>query len=449
MVAGRFSFGNPDVPCLNKMDHFGNNDPFWDPAPIYHIDNCRVSSNFLRTNLGYRVTTLLQIDFEGQYSVDPALPDYGDWEFLGSGPSGWVDEGDTVYVAALYYKWNEDTVQYRNLLKFYPDGTLDTAFQHVEGINPFFGSPTVSTQIYPYDEDRILLNGGFDYVQGHYTPRLCRLFKDGRIDTTFSSGLNQEARGWPMHVDSQGRILTGLEISGNQVPSDSLEAFRLMPDGSLDPTWNPIDLATSLSFSGAGGVPHETTIPLENGGYILGGRFNYVNGIPRSSIVQVDSVGNVVEGVFEGRPFYTDETIGTFYPDTISIIYAIEPTPDGGLLVGGRFSHFRGEPHASLVKLIPDSTVSTQERTFEHNLKIWPNPAKDSFRIRIKEGNGSLSAQTTIVLRDLMGRVVYQQIARSLANGEEVNVAALAPGVYLCSLEGEGKVLGVEKLVVN
>jgi hypothetical protein len=159
-------------------------------------------------------------------------------------------------------------------------------------------------------------------------------------------------------------------------------------------------------------------------------------------------VGNVVEGVFEGRPFSVDQSIGTFYPDTIPLINSIVATPDGGILVGGRFSHFRDELHVSLVKLIPDSTVSTQERTFDHSLMIWPNPTKDSFRITIKEGNGSLSPQTTIVLRDLMGRVVHQQTSQNNAGGEQVNVSSLAKGVYLCSLEREGKVLGVEKVVI-
>jgi hypothetical protein len=175
---------------------------------------------------------LAQTNFEGRYSViDPALPQYGEWEFFASGPSGWIDAGDTLYVAALYTQFGADSLPYRNLLKFYPDGTLDSNFRHVEGFNPFFNAPSVSTQVYPYDSSRLLLNGSFDYIGDHFTPRLCRIYKDGRVDTTFSSALNLEIKGWPLHVDSVGRVLTYLEVGGPQALSDSVEIYRLMPDG--------------------------------------------------------------------------------------------------------------------------------------------------------------------------------------------------------------------------
>lgn len=453
MIAGEFDDGNEEVPCVNKIDQNGENIPSWQPEAFE--SGCPVSgisSNFFRVSNGYRLQhSMPRINLEGALeSVNGEELDFGGvngWGQFGIIPTGWADSLDRVYVAGLWELIEEDTVSYSNLFRFHPDGSIDESFSHVEGFNYFFNSPTGSNQVYPYDDERILLNGGFDYIDGHFTPRLARLYFDGTVDTTFNSGLPSAGQMYVLDIDPQGRILISNDPNSNQVLSDSLEIRRILPDGSIDPSFNQIDLSLSENVS-FGAVEHRAAVRREDGSYVLAGYFNYVNGLSRSSIVAVDSSGNVLDE-FADRPFYKD----TLYfhvldTDTMAGIRAMIQTPDGGLLIGGQFTKFRGEEHINLVKLIPDSTTGLYETPrLPLELRIFPNPATSEVRVSYSNPKQMHLKNPQVEIRDLLGRKVHSE---RLNNTQQlISLNRLQSGVYLVLVIDDGKVLGREKLVLR
>jgi hypothetical protein len=250
-----------------------------------------------------------------------------------------------------------------------------------------------------------------------------------------------------LDVDFQGRILIYQLANSNQVQSDSLEIRRLLPDGSLDPSFNQIDLAVSESFS-AGVVSAKAAVRRDDGSYVLAGYFNYVNGISRSSIVAIDSTGNVLDE-FVDRPFYKDTLYFTQSDrDTVPGIETMIQTPDGGLLIGGEFTKFRGEEHINLIKLIPDSTTGLIETPqFRLELKVFPNPAAEEIRVRYRNPNRVQLYNPQVEIRDLLGRKVHSE--RLQGNELLIDLSDFQSGVYLVLLVDEGKVMGREKLVVR
>ena len=86
--------------------------------------------------------------------------------------------------------------------------------------------------------------------------------------------------------------------------------------------------------------------------------------------------------------------------------------------------------------------IVTPER--ELTVKLYPNPAKDRFRIDITEGFGNALQMQLI---DLSGRIVLNQ---QVNHGEELSVGHLASGMYLVRLEDrvEGKV-ATSRLVLS
>jgi hypothetical protein len=453
MIVGVFDQGSQEALCVNKIDHTGADVPSWQPEVFEDgCPNGGISDNFFRVSNGYRYQHAMpRMNLVGAFETENAEAlDFGGangWGQFGIVPTGWADSLDRIYVAGLWELIQEDTVSYRNLFRFDPDGSIDESFPHIEGTNTFFDSPIVANQICPFDDERILFAGGFDLISGHYSPVLARLFLDGSVDTSFNSALMNTGLAYVLDVDFQGRILIYQLANSNQVQSDSLEIRRLLPDGSLDPSFNQIDLAVSESFS-AGVVSAKAAVRRDDGSYVLAGYFNYVNGISRSSIVAIDSTGNVLDE-FVDRPFYKDTLYFTQSDrDTVPGIETMIQTPDGGLLIGGEFTKFRGEEHINLIKLIPDSTTGLIETPqFRLELKVFPNPAAEEIRVRYRNPNRVQLYNPQVEIRDLLGRKVHSE--RLQGNELLIDLSDFQSGVYLVLLVDEGKVMGREKLVVR
>jgi hypothetical protein len=73
---------------------------------------------------------------------------------------------------------------------------------------------------------------------------------------------------------------------------------------------------------------------------------------------------------------------------------------------------------------------------------VYPNPASDNFTIQL-QGNQNFSALHYKLL-DMTGKVIQQGDAL-----QTISVSGLRTGVYFVSLEGDGRMLGVRKLVVS
>jgi hypothetical protein len=445
MAAGTFAGGSPFTPCLNRINHLGEDDFFWNPDP--DIVNCDgINFNFFPTPIGYRFNgSMAQITDEGSIALSN-IPDFsGTEQIVPNSPRGWADSNGVIYAGSNWRLLEAEGQPETGLLVFTPQGERYEPFPLIRLGHPEFDPPIID--IYEYDDDRLLLGGGFDSINGHLSIRMARIFKNGVVDTEFSSELEPHFWAFTLHVDPQGRVLVYHEEGGSEeTPNDDLEIWRLLPDGSIDPSWNIVDLA--LSAENTGGFSARRAIyNEEDGSYFIYGQFNLVNGSPRTSICQIDSTGNLLN-TFEDFPFDLD-TLN--YPQFSTItgnarILTGVKTPDGGLLLGGQFTHYQGQPYLNLIKLIPDSTVGTSDKDFPVQMKVYPNPTSELITVQVTE-RGRNNRIESIEILDFSGRTVASYPWQG--DTQTIDIGHLANGVYLLQLRNKETVLGVEKLVVN
>jgi hypothetical protein len=443
MVAGTFAGGQPFTPCLNRINDLGEDDFFWNPE---NPESCSgVLNNFFRVPNGYRFgANMIKRNDEGVLNT-ATIPDFtGTEEIANSAPQGWANENGAIYAVSNWRLLEEDGQPETGLIVFTPQGERFEPFPLVRVGHPLFTAAI--SDIYEYDEERLMLGGSFDSLNGHLSIRMARVFKNGVVDTSFSSQLEPHFRANILHVDPLGRILVFHLYGGSEeTPNDDIEIWRLLPDGSIDPSWNTLDLALSETDNAGGSA--RTSIYNDDGSYFIYGRFNFVNGVPRSSICHVDSSGILLD-TFDDFPFLLDEESQpqlALFSDEPQFFDAVK-TPDGGLLIGGRFTHYQGQPYLNLIKLIPDP-LSTADRDFPVQMKIYPNPANDRVTIQQDTERSRSDQIESIRITDLSGRAV----ASYPWNGDNTSydVSDLASGLYLLQVIGQEGILGMERLVID
>jgi endoglucanase len=80
----------------------------------------------------------------------------------------------------------------------------------------------------------------------------------------------------------------------------------------------------------------------------------------------------------------------------------------------------------SEIKLEELTLKTTSSAYISNDIKIFPNPVKNSFRITNAEGISS------VALYNLSGQKVF---VTSIENGDEIDASKLEPGVYILNLE--------------
>jgi hypothetical protein len=445
IVMGSFSFGEPTVPYIHKIKLDGNFVLPWqwdfDCFPTWDGNHFRL--NFLRVSNGYRTgENMALFGLNGSCEPGTAFTINDDPWFRSGNPVGWADDQDRIYAGASWELATDTGWLDTGVLRFHPDGSLDTLFPIIKGgitANDVFPSQSVG-QIVEYDDQRIMLSGYFNYLNDHYTPQLGRVFKDGTVDTSFVSPLKESFSPYINHVDSQGRILVCQPEGGlASAPEDTVQVWRLMPNGSVDTTFSGIKLNYSIAgYSGQFSI--NPMVPTSDKGYIVYGSFDHINGEPRMCLAKIDSSGNLDPVMFANNPLAHDTLVHpsnvpttTFFNRYAYISHIID-TPDGGLLVGGLFTHYAGVERFNLVKLIPDGTVGTSPIAEAAQLKLYPNPAGDFIHIQIPN-SGALVDE--IAVYDLTGRLV---LLKSGSVPQRIDISNLPAGLYLVQAKTENGV---------
>ena len=214
--------------------------------------------------------------------------------------------------------------------RLYPDGSLD------DDLNPGANSLVLAFALQP--DGKILVGGNFSDLGGFACLGLARLMPDGSIDPSFtcSTGYN------PVRVDAlavqpDGKILVGGYFTfTDSLGSDHSALVRLMPDGTVDPTFDPqtqdIDWIYAISV-------------LPDGKIMVAGSFTSIGG---------QNCGNVAR-------LYSDGSAdNTFIADVGSTILAMVVQPDGKVVVAGEiFPEGGGVVSGILTRLNNDGSQDT------------------------------------------------------------------------------------------
>ncbi len=230
-----------------------------------------------------------------------------------------------------------------SLVRLEGDGTIDTGFdpQLTDGSS----SPQVN-RVRPANGDSLLIIGNFLSVDGIALRDMALLTPDGEVDPLFRPEF-EDTSFWIFDdagMDSQGRVLAaGLFANkGNQGRSG---VVRFLPDGSLDPDWDP-----PVFYTGNGNsiAPDHIAVQPDDKVLVSGG-FRTVNGSRGCSVIRLNTDGTHDETFDAGLGFR--DTAGG-----MAFLNAIVLMPDSTVAVGGWFTTFDGEHREGFALLRGDGT---------------------------------------------------------------------------------------------
>jgi len=237
-----------------------------------------------------------------------------------------------IIIVGSFAKYNNVTVN--RVARLLPDGQLDTTF------NTGTGSALNITNVEVFSDGKILLAGNFISFNGVTVNRIVRLFADGRIDTSFNTGIafNDDVSATVLQPDGKV-ILGGKFTSYNGIAANRI--IRLNPDGTPD-----ADFSSGLGFSKEAVQVIKTDA---FGNIMVGGSFTGTyNNYSVNRVVLLDANG-ILKNDFD---------IGSG-PGSASVI-ALEHSAEGSWFIGGSFSVFDGTNQGRLAKIYADGEYDTE-----------------------------------------------------------------------------------------
>jgi uncharacterized delta-60 repeat protein len=266
------------------------------------------------------------------------------------------------------------SVARKNIARFHPDGSLDTAF------DPNANSDIHAIALQP--DGKILVGGYFTSIGGQFRNRLARLDPTNGLADAFNPGANEVVRA--IARQTNGMILAGGDFS-NIGGANRSRIARLDPVTGLADAFNPD--ANSFSsvyslvvqgdgrilaggtFTNLGGASRHRVARLDpatgladslnpnvdgdvlslavqaDGKIVVAGFFNNVGGQPRANIARVEPTNGLVDA---------------FAPNANTTVQKVVVQPDGKILAGGGFTSIGGQARGHLARLNPaDGSVDS------------------------------------------------------------------------------------------
>ncbi|MBN2505875.1 MAG: PKD domain-containing protein [Verrucomicrobia bacterium] len=205
------------------------------------------------------------------------------------------------------------------------NGELDPGFDPGNGPNELVRALALTT------DGKVMLGGDFTLVGGSPHGRLARLRADGKLDILFTNSANNSVHALALQPD--GMLLAGGAFTAVDGSPRSRLA-RLTTAGALDPDWSP-------TLDGA-----VNAIAVQPDGAILaGGAFTTVNGTRRPGLARLLPNGALDPAFNAGEG-----------PNAAVHALAVHPET-GAILIGGDFTAYRGVDRQHVARLLPDGTL--------------------------------------------------------------------------------------------
>ncbi len=213
----------------------------------------------------------------------------------------------------------------RGLFRILPDGSLDPAFNSPSSMGAVF---CMALQA----DGHVLLGGSFTSYDGVPRSRIARIMPDGTLDLSFDPGTGAGGTVHAIALQADGKVLIGGDFTTlNGTTSERLA--RLLPDGSLDPSFT----------ASAVNTVHALAVQ-PDGRILVGGAFNNVNAAPRNRIVRLMPDGTL-DDTFD---------IGTGASNRVRCLHLY---PDGRVMVAGDFNTYQGVTRSRALRLMSDGAL--------------------------------------------------------------------------------------------
>ncbi len=211
---------------------------------------------------------------------------------------------------------------------------------------------------------------------------------NGDVTGNHGGSLNQDY--WLVKINDAGALLWERALGGNS--GDNIYSIKTLNDGGY--------VLAGDSYSSDGDIP---------------GNHGYTD----AWVLRLNSVGEVLWKKSMGGNAYDGS-------------YHVEPTADGGYIVGARASSYDGDvtgQHGAgdywLIKLSPEM-VGVENNAYLNQakyLEVFPNPSTDEVFIKLSSEEPSINVQ----ISNLLGQQLSQQ---TIPNGGSLDISKLPNGIY-------------------
>jgi len=313
------------------------------------------------------------------------------------------------------------------------------------------------TMIQAQPDGKFILSGGITFWEGQPTGGWTfRVHADGTLDNTFQAAIK-----WGLvysaTVLDDGRILCSGLFKTEFSSPDSIHFVRLMPDGSIDPSFNnnmevvrqpwgpPLWPNMPISWGQFTIVLHQV---LSDGRIAILGSYQTIDGHLKRGIGLLDPDGNWLEAPFGsagcGQYAYSGGTgtIDYIYNDVTGLLEA----PDGYIYIWGAYKGYddgtTNDPTQAFVTRLYGLDVGVREQE-QLQLEVFPNPSMGQFTIQLDRFSGSDEME----VRDALGRTVLQQ--HFTCTSMVLDLSQQADGLYTIAVRSKAGVPMVRRVVIQ
>lgn len=264
--------------------------------------------------------------------IDNETPGHVDYEFnpgLGAdGPvrSVAVQNDGKVLIGGEFT--SVDGVVLPGIARLHVDGYLDSSF------NPGAGPNGAVCVVKALEDGKVLAGGTFTQVNTATANRLVRLNTDGSVDGTFATGSGPNGPIWTIAEMEDGRVVIGGEFTSISGQARKNVA-RLLPDGSVDPEFNPGAGPNAVVYSAAAQTDSRI---------LIAGAFTSVGGFNQSYIARLNTNGTV-----------DAEFSLPLAPNAVVRDMALQN--DGRIVLVGDFSQVGGRAAGRIARLNADGSM--------------------------------------------------------------------------------------------
>jgi len=238
---------------------------------------------------------------------------------------------------------NQDGYNYQYLVRFNPNGSLDTNF------TPWPTGRVLSIALQP--DGKIVVGGSFNELGGEHRNYLGRVNPNGTLDTNFTA--TADGLVYSLAVQADGKILVGGSF-GSLAGQSRLNIGRLNPDGTLDVIFNPG--ASNGTYSTINSM-----IIQSDGKILVGGYFTSLAGQTRTNLGRLNS---------DGKLDLSFDSVAIGWDGWIPEIASLALQADGKILVGGYFSTLGGQARTNIARLM-NTTPGMQNLSIAGSAITW------------------------------------------------------------------------------
>lgn len=257
-------------------------------------------------------------------------------------------DGKIIVVGDISYCVSSTIDNNENIIRLNSDGSLDETFTTVvtDLGNGNSGEPIHAVQVLP--DDKILIAGNFNEVNGVAQQRLARLNSDGTLDTSFTigTGFNDVVNDIVLQPD--GKLLVVGDFTEFNATTQN-QIIRLQTDGGVDATFDSgTGVGRFQTFNGYTAARNIEHVAIQSDGKILiGGDYNRYNGTVVSRYTRLNSDGTV------DASFFNVDDLGI----EIASVYTSLVLPSGDFIVGGNFEKHHSYKKSGIIKLTSSGQV--------------------------------------------------------------------------------------------